>query len=230
LRGAGAPEALSPFQRGDITVQDLAAQLVGRLAAEGIHPGERILDACAGVGGKSTHLAELEPNAEIFAADVSQRKLDLAADSARRLGLGARIHTLRADLTQPSSETYDRILLDAPCSGLGVLRRHPEARWRLREDQIASLADLQARLLRALAARVRPGGVLVYSVCTFTDEEGPAQLAAFLRAHPDFAVEPPHDPGFAPFLASDQTLRTWPHRHDADAFFAVRLRRGGARA
>jgi 16S rRNA (cytosine967-C5)-methyltransferase len=225
LRGAGSPEQLEGFQRGDFTVQDLAAQLVGRLAAEGLRPGERVLDACAGVGGKSTHLAE--QGADVVAADLSQRKLDLASDAARRLGLSARIHPLRADLTQPPPDMYDRILLDAPCTGLGVLRRHPEAKWRLREAEVAEMAALQERLLAALAPRVCPGGVLVYSVCSFTDEEGPSRLEAFLRTHPDFTVEAPRDPGFAPFLHA-HTLRTWPHRHDADAFFAVRLRRSAA--
>ena len=103
------------------------------------------------------------------------------------------------------------MLLDAPCSGLGVLRRHPEAKWRRAPADVAALAALQARLLDALAPRVRPGGVLVYSVCTYTDDEGPRQLARFLdRASRDFAVD-------------GEPLRTWPHRDDADGFFAVRL-------
>ena len=103
------------------------------------------------------------------------------------------------------------LYLDAPCTGLGVLRRHPEGKWRRRPAEIPKMAALQGRLLEALAPRVRPGGVLVYSVCTFTEEEGPAQLERFLAAHPDFRL--------------DATLRTFPHREDADAFFAVRLLR-----
>ena len=213
LRGAGSPEALPSFQEGLFTVQDVAAQRVGRLL--GAAPGEKFLDACAGVGGKTTHLAELAlragGGAEITAADQSRRKLDLAEDAARRLGIGG-IRTLEADLTgdAPLLPAYDRILLDAPCSGLGVLRRHPEAKWRPPPD-IAGLAALQARLLRRLVPHVRPGGVLVYSVCTFTDEEGPAQVAALLAAHPE--------------LRQTDELRTWPHRDGGDAFFAVRLER-----
>src|SRR5262249_55129091 len=145
----------------------------------------------------------------IDAADRSQQKLDLAVDTARRLGL-KNIRPIRADLTQPLEGTYDRVLLDAPCSGLGVLRRHPEAKWR--PAAIPELAALQARLLDAVAPRVRPGGVLVYSVCTFTDEEGPAQVARFLASHEGFAQD-------------GDALRTWPHRHGADAFFAARLLR-----
>jgi 16S rRNA (cytosine967-C5)-methyltransferase len=215
VRGAGSPEGLTSFQEGLFTVQDAAAQRVGRLC--GAAPGEDILDACAGVGGKTTHLAELAIQAggpaRVVAADKSRRKLDLCEDTTRRLGLSG-IRVLVADLTAAAPSTtpgdYDRVLLDAPCSGLGVLRRHPEAKWRPPPD-IAELAALQARLLAALAPRVRPGGVLVYSVCTFTNEEGPAQMAAFLAAHPHFRAT--------------GELRTWPHRDGSDAFFAVRLQR-----
>lgn len=211
-RGAGSVDDLALFQEGLVTVQDIAAQLVGRLC--GAAPGERILDACAGVGGKSTHLAELAGGqATIDAADLSRRKLDLAEDAARRLGVT--IRTVEADLTRadaPLAASYDRVLLDAPCSGLGVLRRHPEGKWRRRPEEIAELAELQRRLLAAVAGRVRPGGVLVYSVCTFTPEEGAGQVARFLDGHPDFARD-------------GEPLVTWPHRHDADGFFAARLRR-----
>jgi 16S rRNA (cytosine967-C5)-methyltransferase len=214
VRAGGDLSSTSAFADGRCTVQDLGAQLVARLADP--HPGERILDACAGVGGKSAHLATLAGDKAIIdAADLSPRKLELAADSARRLGLTS-VKTLAADLTdgkQPAlAEKYDRLILDAPCSGLGVLRRHPEAKWRPLD--LAPLVQLQAKLLDALAPRVRDGGVLVYSVCTFTDEEGPRQIENFCARHPEFAVE--------------KSLRTWPHRDDADAFFAIKLIRRAA--
>ena len=145
---------------------------------------------------------------------MSERKLDLGVDLARRLGVTS-MTAIRCDLTDaraPLAAAYDRVLLDAPCTGLGVLRRHPEAKWRRTPDDARTLAELQARLLAALAPRVRPGGVLVYSVCTYTDDEGPAQLARFLAAHADFR-------------ADGEPLRTWPHRDDADGFFAVRMLR-----
>jgi 16S rRNA (cytosine967-C5)-methyltransferase len=212
VRGAGAVDELEIFQEGLVTVQDAAAQRVGRLL--GAAPGELILDACAGVGGKSTHLAELAGDgAEIHAADLSRRKLDLAEDAARRLGLSS-IRAIVADLTRadvPLAPRYDRVLLDAPCSGLGVLRRHPEGKWRRRPEEIAELAALSRRLLDAVAGRVRPGGALVYSVCTFTDEEGAGQVRALLARDPAFALE--------------EELATWPHRDDADGFYAARLRR-----
>jgi 16S rRNA (cytosine967-C5)-methyltransferase len=213
------------YAEGRFVAQDLAAQLVGRLVAP--RAGESLLDACAGVGGKSTHLAALAPGARIDAADLSERKLELCADHARRLGI-ATISTTACDLTDPRAPlapTYDRVLLDAPCTGLGVLRRHPEAKWRRAPGDARELAALQSELLAALAPRVRPGGVLVYSVCTFTDEEGPAQTAAFVAAHPEFTVEPPPEPRHAALCDATGALRTWPHRHDADAFYAVCLRK-----
>jgi 16S rRNA (cytosine967-C5)-methyltransferase len=214
VAGAGDPAALRLFADGLVTAQDVAAQAVARLVDP--QPGERLLDACAGVGGKSTHLAALAGDrAPIDSADVSARKLDLGADLARRLGVTS-LRTIACDLTDgqaPLAAQYDRVLLDAPCSGLGVLRRHPEAKWRRQPDDARALAALQARLLDALLPRVRPGGVFVYSVCTYSDEEGPRQLERLLAAHPDFTVE-------------GAPLVTWPHRDDADAFWAVRLRRG----
>lgn len=237
-----APDALAAAHGGDLfstrayaegrfIAQDLGAQLVVRLVDP--QPGERILDACAGVGGKTTYLAALaDGRAEIDAADRSSRKLELAADHAHRLGL-AGIRFIVADLTDaaaPLASAYDRVLLDAPCSGLGVLRRHPELKWRIAAEQIAGLAALQARLLDVLAPRLRVGGLLVYAVCTFTEEEGPAQVARFIERHPQFVLEPlaPPAPLAAAQLVSGERggeLHTWPHLHGSDAFFAARLRR-----
>ncbi len=224
LRQAGDITRLGSFGEGWCTVQDLAAQLVARLAAP--QPDERLLDACAGVGGKATHLAELAGGrALIDAADRSETKLALAQDSAHRLGVT--IRTIACDLTDSGiadlAPTYDCVLLDAPCSGLGVLRRHPEGKWRHSPERIVELSGLQARLLAALAPRVRRGGRLVYSVCTYTEKEGPAQIAALLadgEFHIEVATSIPTE-----VLAPDGSLRTWPHRHDADAFYAVRLRK-----
>jgi 16S rRNA (cytosine967-C5)-methyltransferase len=190
-------------------VQDTGAQRVGLLAAP--HAGQRILDACAGVGGKSTHLAELSGDAvQIDAADQSQTKLDLAADTARRLGL-ASIRPVVCDLLDPAAPlapAYDLIVLDAPCSGLGVLRRHPDAKWRLQPADIPRLAVLQRQLLDAVVARLAPGGALIYSVCSFARAEGPEQVAALIDRTGLTLVE-------------DQ--RTWPP--DADAFYLARLAR-----
>ncbi len=156
ISGAGSPDASRSFQDGLWTVQDLGAQIVARMV--GAQPGQRILDACAGVGGKSTHLAQITGDRAIIdAADQSERKLDLLTDAARRLGLTS-IRPIASDLRRPGPELaadYDAILLDAPCSGLGVLRRHPELKWRSSPAAVAELAALQRELLEALW-RARP--------------------------------------------------------------------------
>jgi 16S rRNA (cytosine967-C5)-methyltransferase len=227
VAGLGSPDTSPAFQRGAFAVQDLGAQLVAHLAAP--RPGMRILDACAGVGGKSVHLADLaDDRAHVDAVDLSARKLDLLGDSARRLGLTS-IHPRCADLldrSAPLADAYDLVVLDAPCSGLGVLRRHPEAKWRLAPADVTSLAELQAKLLDALAGRVAPGGALVYSVCTFTAREGGEQIARFLDRTPGFRPSaPPAGVRWDGLFASDGWLRSYPHRDDADGFFAARLER-----
>lgn len=205
LDGLGDPAKNAAFVAGRWTVQDTGAQLVGQLARPAA--GMRVLDACAGVGGKATHLAELADCA-IDAADQSRTKLELCLQTAARLGVGG--ITIRVcDLTDPKAQladAYDLVVLDAPCSGLGVLRRHPDAKWRLSPDTVPRLAKLQAQLLDAVVRRLAPGGTLVYSVCTFTHAEGPAQIAALVARS---GLE----------LVDEQ--RTWPP--EADAFYIARL-------
>jgi 16S rRNA (cytosine967-C5)-methyltransferase len=208
----GGDPARSPsFGAGMWTVQDTGAQLVGLAAAP--RAGQRILDACAGVGGKATHLAELSGDAaRITAADQSQTKLDLAGETARRLGVTS-LAPVACDLLDPAAPlapAYDLIVLDAPCTGLGVLRRHPDAKWRLKPGDVPRLARVQRQLLDSVVARLAPGGALIYSVCTFTRAEGPDQIAALVERT-----------GLR--LASEQ--RTWPP--DADAFYIARLERDG---
>jgi len=210
LDGIGDPSRSPSFIAGNWTVQDPGAQLVGHLASP--HAGQRILDACAGVGGKSTHLAELSDDAAtIDAADQSQTKLGLLAHTAQRLGITSiRRHT--GDLLDPAAplaDAYDLIVLDAPCSGLGVLRRHPDAKWRLPPETVPRLAALQAKLLDAVVKRLAPGGALVYAVCTFTRAEGPQQIAALVARHPQLRLV--------------EERRTWPP--EADAFYLARLER-----
>jgi 16S rRNA (cytosine967-C5)-methyltransferase len=206
LDGLGDPAKSASFLAGRWTVQDTGAQLVGQIAAP--RAGMRILDACAGVGGKSTHLAELAGDrASIDAADQSKTKLELCTQIAQRLGLSS-ITTRVCDLTDPKAPlatSYDLIVLDAPCSGLGVLRRHPDAKWRLTPDTVPRLAKLQRQLLDAVTARLVPGGTLVYSVCTFTRAEGPAQVAPLVERGWELADE----------------QRTWPP--EGDAFYIARL-------
>jgi 16S rRNA (cytosine967-C5)-methyltransferase len=209
LEGLGDPSRNATFTAGLWTVQDTGAQLVGHVSAP--RAGQRILDACAGVGGKSTHLAELTDDAAtIDAADLNKTKLELCAQTAQRLGLSSiRRHVCDLlDARAPLADAYDLIVLDAPCSGLGVLRRHPDAKWRLQPADVPRLADLQRQLLDAVIKRLAPGGTLVYSVCTFTRAEGPDQVAA-LVARSGLRLVAEH--------------RSWPP--DADAFYIARLER-----
>lgn len=218
--GLGDPSTSPSFRAGAWTVQDLGAQLVGLLANPAA--GATILDACAGVGGKTTHLAELARGARIDAVDPQATKLALLTRAAARLGLGGITTHVGTLASLPGDRTYDLVVVDAPCTGAGVLRRHPEAANRLRRDDVVALTALQRELLDQAAARVRPGGALIYAVCTITAAEGPQQVAGFLARHPDFALVPAT---LAPKLVEGGVVRTWPHRHGADGFYAARLER-----
>jgi len=228
-RGLDAPATTAAFGAGAFAIEDVGAQVVAELC--GAAPGERILDACAGLGGKTAHLAALAGNAAtIDALDLSAAKLRQAEEQWTRLG--ARGITARAaDLTKdfpPGTTPYQRVLLDAPCSGLGVLRRHPEALLRRTEADVTLLAATQRRMLDVVAPLVAPGGVLVYAVCTFDRAEGEDIVSAFLSSHPEFQPAPPTDASIAWSRlegAAPHLIRLWPDRDDADAFFAARLQR-----
>lgn len=209
IKDLGDPSRCESFRRGLWTVQDAGAQLVSQTADP--RRGQIILDACAGVGGKSTHLAELsEDGATIDAADRSAVKLALGKESAARLGhTSIRHHVCDiADPNAPLRSGYDLIVLDAPCTGLGVLRRHPDAKWRLTADDVGRLAAVQRQLLDATLPRLAPGGVLIYSVCTFTRAEGSEQVRAFAARSGLRLVE---------------ERQTWPPA--ADAFYIAKLQR-----
>ena len=232
--GLGDPHKSDSFLRGLWTVQDVSSQLMGHLVGD-VPSGGRILDACSGVGGKATHLAQrLGDRACVDAVDASASRLAAAREAAQRLGLGS-VHTICGDLVSVCRDLrgdYDAVMLDAPCSGMGVLRRHPEAKWRVTPADRDSLAAQQGLFLNAVASQVRPGGVLVYSVCTFTKVEGQDQIDAFLQRWPEFVVEDPRQDECAQVSWSKLTdvnghVRTWPHLHGGDAFFGVRLRRRG---
>jgi len=223
--------ALDPaFLAGRMTVQDEAAQLVVALLDP--QPGERVLDTCAAPGGKATAIAErVGPTGSVLALDRHERRLDLVSRHARRLGLAGLRCAVR-DASRPlagvaSEGPFDRVLVDAPCSGLGTLRRNPDARWRIRPGDPARLAEAQLGILRHAAAVLRPGGVLVYSTCTLLPEENEAIVSAFLAETPGFtrsaAASAPEEA--RPLVGPDGCLRSFPHRHDTDGFFAARLER-----
>jgi len=212
-------------------VQDEASMLIAHLLAP--KPGEKILDACAAPGGKTTHLCALGDNAvEVLALDLHPQRARLVTSGAARLG--CRGITARAwDLTQPppflAPASFDAILVDAPCSGLGVLRRNPEIRWRRTAADIAQMAEQQRAILANTATLVKPGGRLLYSVCTLTEEETDGVVQAFLATHPDFVADDLREsvpPAWRELFGEDGRLRTW-RRADTgmDAFFAAALRR-----
>jgi 16S rRNA (cytosine967-C5)-methyltransferase len=231
--GAGTPPSLDleGHQEGLFQAQDEAAQLISLYAAP--PPGARVLDACAAPGGKACHLAELVgPTGSVLAVDLHARKAEVIAAAARRLGL-ANVEARAADATLPlpgePPGAFDVALLDAPCSGLGTLRRHPEMKLRRTAEDVDRLVALQGKLLAQVATSVRGGGLLVFALCTLTAAECVEGVEQFLARHPEFSPEPP-PPGWALPAASEcldpqGRLFTPTHRTGTDGFFAVRLRR-----
>jgi len=216
------------FLRGEFTVQDEASQLVPLLL--GAKEGDRVVDCCAAPGTKTMQLAQqVGPRGEVIALDRHGSRVPLINSAARRLGL-RNVRALERDVVQgfdlQGPMRFRAILLDAPCSGLGTLRRNPDARWAVRPSDIPYNAQLGLSLLRSAARYLLPDGVLVYSVCTHTPEETVGVMQQFLDEHPDFRRDDPRPwlPGAAHELVdSDEALRTLPHRHGCDGFFAQRL-------
>lgn len=210
-------------REGLIYLQDEASQLVAHLLAA--EPNERVLDVCAAPGSKTTHVAALAPEATIVAGDLYEHRIrtlhELATIQATdRIRLV--VHDATAELPFPEA-SFDRVLVDAPCSGTGTLRRNPEIRWRLKPADIAELASRQIRILANAASMVRPGGFLLYSTCALEPDENEDVIATFIKGHPDFHPTPLLA---APDLLTETgTVRTWPHRQDVDGFFVLGLRR-----
>jgi 16S rRNA (cytosine967-C5)-methyltransferase len=218
---------------GDFMVQDEASMLISHLLAPG--KGEKILDACAAPGGKTTHLAALADNkVEILALDLYEKRLQLLREGAEKLKCHG-IRTRACDLLKApaflNDGSFDRVLVDAPCSGLGVMRRNPEIRWRRGPSEIEEMSRVQGQILEHMAPLVRAGGVLLYSVCTFTPEETTGVMEGFLRRHPEFVrtdLRPLFPAAWEALFDASGNFRTWPHRHrDMDAFFAVRFQKRG---
>jgi len=212
-------------EAGAVYMQDEASQLVAHVL--GARPGERVLDACAAPGSKTTHLAALAGDgARVVAGDLHAHRLRVVAASAARQGLrSVRPVLLDAERALPFGDAaFDRVLVDAPCTGTGTLRHNPEIRWRLRPSDINELSARQLRILREAARVLRPGGRLVYSTCSVEREENEEVVAALLRERPDFKqIEAAPAPGHT--LLPSGAARTWPHRDDADGFFVAALER-----
>jgi 16S rRNA (cytosine967-C5)-methyltransferase len=228
--------ANTPWYRdGLISVQDESAALVSRVAAP--RPGMTVLDCCAAPGGKTAHMAELMANrGRIIAADIHPHKRLLIEEQMTRLGIGI-VETVTADAVELDrlypEQSMDIVVLDAPCSGLGVIRRKPEIKWNRQPDQVTALAGLQQRLLQTASRLVKPGGVLVYSTCTIAREENEEMIGRFLADHPAFepdldwpaeTLEPLREKRViaTPFAGCVQLL---PHHFGSDGFFIARMRK-----
>ncbi|WP_339232188.1 16S rRNA (cytosine(967)-C(5))-methyltransferase RsmB [Geobacillus sp. FSL W8-0032] len=240
VQGQLAPEAIraekgnlahtEAFRAGWLTIQDESSMLVAR--ALDPSPGERVLDCCAAPGGKTTHIAErMDGRGEVVAVDIHEHKVKLIEQQAQRLGLD-NITALALDSRRLGErfapESFDRILVDAPCTGFGVIRRKPEIKYTKGKDDVAALVDIQQAILRAAAPLLKKGGALVYSTCTVEREENEDAITRFLADHPDFFLdagllerlpEPvrPHGKG--------GMLQLLPHHFDSDGFFIARLRK-----
>lgn len=223
----GAIARLPGYAEGEWSVQDGSAQLVSEL----LNPqaGDTVIDVCAAPGGKTTHITELMGDrGQVWACDRNAKRLKRLQENLQRLRLHSiRIHVADMRTSQPALPQADRVLVDAPCSGLGTLHRHADARWRQTPENIVELAALQGELLSHAAQRVKPRGVLVYATCTLHPLENESVVNIFLNHHPEWAIDAPTaDSNLTPFLEPEGWLKVWPHQYDMDGFFMVRLRQG----
>ncbi|MBE9183751.1 16S rRNA (cytosine(967)-C(5))-methyltransferase [Microcoleus sp. LEGE 07076] len=220
----GAIQNLPGYSEGWWTVQDSSAQLVTHLL--GPQPGEIIIDACAAPGGKTTHSAELmQDEGTIYACDKTANRLKKLTENAGRLQMKSiKIHTGDSRHFPEFINLADRVLLDAPCSGLGTLHRRADARWQHTPENIQQQSQLQSELLANTATFVKSGGVLVYATCTIHPLENEQVVRSFLNNNPHWQIEPPTiDLPVQP--SPEGWVKIWPHQHQMDGFFMVRLKR-----
>ncbi len=211
---------LEPFTQGHCFVQDPAATLVTRFAA--VPAGAVVADLCSAPGGKSVELARVA--ALVVSGDLSPGRLKRLAGTKQRLDL-TNVCPVAFDARRPAIRPVDVVLVDAPCTGTGTFRRHPDARWRLRMSDLAVTAMMQRDILRSAAQVVKSGGLLVYSTCSLEPEENEEQVEAFLATHPGWTLEAPPAGSVPPETLDAGYLRVLPQAHGADGAFAARLRR-----
>lgn len=225
LSGTGDLAKRTAFQQGMFYAQDPAARLA--VLAAGLNEGDKVLDACAAPGGKSFAAAMvMKDTGEITACDIYSHKKALIQGGADRLGLTS-VTPFTMDSTKPREKwnfCFDAVIADVPCSGLGVMRKKPEIRFKEREE-LDSLLPLQKKILDTVSAYVRPGGVLLYSTCTLRKAENEDRVTAFLEKHPDFRLEGFTLPGPIGEVGEGY-VTLWPQQTDTDGFFVARLRRG----
>ncbi len=225
LESAGAVTDLPGYKQGWWVIQDSSAQLVTHLLNP--QPGETIIDACAAPGGKTTHIAELMgDNGHIIAGDRAAKRLNKVRENAARLQLQS-IKIEVGDSCDKSefANIADRVLLDVPCSGLGTLHKRPDIRWRQTSQAIVELFELQRELLEQAATWVKPKGILVYATCTLNILENEKVIQSFLEQHSNWSMQSPTDGITKSWATPEGWIKVYPHRHDMDGFFMVRLER-----
>lgn len=220
ISGHVALAQLGPFRQGLFFVQDPAATLVTRYAA--IPPNASVTDLCAAPGGKSLELARTA--SLVTACDRSAARLERMRQNLQRLDV-RNIKLVEGEAREVAVAPNDAVLVDAPCTGTGTFRRHPDARWRLKISDLAVSAAAQRAILAAAAKHVRPGGLLIYSTCSMEPEENDVQVTQFLAEHPQFTLEPPPSGTVPASVLDDGFLRVLPQVHGVDGAFAARLRR-----
>ncbi|MFZ5632920.1 MAG: 16S rRNA (cytosine(967)-C(5))-methyltransferase RsmB [Bacillota bacterium] len=230
LEGVGALRGFLPFEEGLFQAQDESSMLVGHAVAP--LPGSLVIDAAAAPGGKATHLAQLMGDrGTVLAFDIHPHRLRLIAENCARLGITCvrPVEGDARDLPPDLAGQADFALLDAPCSGTGVIRRRPDSRWRKTPGQLPEIVRLQGEMLDSISHCLKPGGVLVYSTCSVLPEENTGQVEGFLRSHPHFRAEDlsaclPSALGEKEAMKNGH-VQLYPHRHGTDGFFIARMRR-----
>ncbi len=221
VQNLGNVSELEIFKQGFFTVQDESAGIACLLLSP--QPGERVVDLCAAPGGKTAYIAELMGGkGEIIAIDKYESKVELIKRTCARLGIG-NVQCIVADAITYQGPIADKVLLDAPCSGLGVLMKKPDIKWKREPEDIPKLAELQAQLLENAATLVKPGGVLVYSTCTIEPEENQELIQKFLEQHPVFTIDSAAKFVHPDLVTTSGWVETLPSKHQMDGTFAVRL-------
>lgn len=234
LEHIGDLAQLPGYAEGWWSVQDASAQLVALLVDP--QPGQTVIDACAAPGGKATHLAELMGDTgTVWACDLPGKqqaispRLQKVIENAQRLGLSSIKPSPGDSRNRPNlTGIADRVLIDAPCSGLGTLHRHADARWRQSPASVAQLSQLQSDLLRSAAQWLKPEGRLIYVTCTLNPQENQAVVQQFLDHHPDWQILPPPE-SLQGFASGAGWVQIWPHHHEMDGFFMAALGRSSQR-
>ena len=211
---------LGAFKQGLFHLQDPASTLVTKYAA--IAEGSVVADVCTAPGGKAVELSRRA--SLVFASDLSAGRMRRVVENIRRMELGSIIPYV-ADARRPALKEVDAVLIDAPCTGTGTFRRHPDARWRLKTSDLAVMGAMQRETLRSASTMVKPGGLLVYSTCSLETEENDAQVERFLSENATWRLEPPPEGSVPSSVLDAGRLRVLPQRHGTDGAFAARLRR-----